>query len=318
MDAAFQLLKQEHEKAMTTLQREREDFEREKKEFEDEKKRMQSITREDDIISLNVGGEKMSCKRSTLCQIQNSLLSSMFNGRWEDKLERDAKGNIFLDWNPYFFRKILNYLRAKRIESPDRPAPFPVVNKDQEEDFSNFLSYLGIQDIIPKCGEIEESFEECFNNISIQEDGKVATHNYTINHGYVLGKNEYSEGTYKFTLKIEHMYNNHWMYVGIIQSETPMNDNSYNLVSSYGWAKNTAQVYINGYCNSGYKNYAGNFVQGDTVHLILNCRSKCLTFSIPNEEKYTLSLLQDGPWRLHINLYGKNDKIRILKVERLS
>jgi hypothetical protein len=40
----------------------------------------------DDVIELNVGGQRMATKRSTLCQIKGSLLASMFGGRW--------KGNI--------------------------------------------------------------------------------------------------------------------------------------------------------------------------------------------------------------------------------
>ena len=35
----------------------------------------------DDVISLNVGSEIMTTTRSTLCQVENSLLASMFSGR---------------------------------------------------------------------------------------------------------------------------------------------------------------------------------------------------------------------------------------------
>ena len=61
---------------------------------------------QDDVIELNVGGEIMATTRSTLCQVEGSLLASMFSGRWEDKLCKDKQRNYFLDLdqpflNPY-------------------------------------------------------------------------------------------------------------------------------------------------------------------------------------------------------------------------
>ena len=35
---------------------------------------------DDDIIHLNVGGQRLSTKRATLCRVQGSLLASMFSG----------------------------------------------------------------------------------------------------------------------------------------------------------------------------------------------------------------------------------------------
>ena len=66
-----------------------------------EKQRMKAVEVSDnDIIHLNVGGHKLTTKRSTLCQVEGSLLASMFSGRWEDSLERDQDGAIFFDFNP--------------------------------------------------------------------------------------------------------------------------------------------------------------------------------------------------------------------------
>lgn len=39
----------------------------------------------------------------------------MFSGRWEDKLERDTDGRVFLDYNPYCFEKILDFLWALQV-----------------------------------------------------------------------------------------------------------------------------------------------------------------------------------------------------------
>ena len=45
-----------------------------------EKQKMKPFeVNDDDIIDLNVGGQKLTTTRSTLCQVEGSLLASMFN-----------------------------------------------------------------------------------------------------------------------------------------------------------------------------------------------------------------------------------------------
>jgi hypothetical protein len=74
----------------------------------------------------------------------------MFSGRWEDSLERDKDGAIFFDFNPQYFLVILDYLRAKKIATPENPAPLPKVAEDQAKSFNNLLEYLGLSDeIVP-------------------------------------------------------------------------------------------------------------------------------------------------------------------------
>jgi hypothetical protein len=117
-----------------------------------EKQRMKAVVVSDnDIIHLNVGGHKLTTKRSTLCQVEGSLLASMFSGRWEDSLERDKDGAIFFDFNPQYFLVILDYLRAKKIATPEIPAPLPNVPDDQAKSFNNPLGYLGLlsDEVVP-------------------------------------------------------------------------------------------------------------------------------------------------------------------------
>jgi len=52
------------------------------------------------IIHLNVGGEKMSTSRATLTLIEGTSLATMFSGKSDDKLMKDADGYIFLDYDP--------------------------------------------------------------------------------------------------------------------------------------------------------------------------------------------------------------------------
>ena len=40
------------------------------------------------------------CCRSLLTLCQESMLAHMFSGRHEDKVDRDASGNVFFDYSP--------------------------------------------------------------------------------------------------------------------------------------------------------------------------------------------------------------------------
>ena len=144
-------VRQHFDSLTTALQNEFKKLESKKKEVEEhesalekEKNQMQSVVADDDIIYLNIGGETMHCSRSTLCQVKGSLLASMFSGRWEDRLKKDKHGNVFLDFNPSCFKVILNYLRAKRIESPPRMAKKPTPPPNEDDNFWNLAHYLGL------------------------------------------------------------------------------------------------------------------------------------------------------------------------------
>ena len=112
-----------------------------------EKESMMKIeVEDDDVISLNIGGTIMAAARSTLCQVEGSLLASMFSGRWEDRLKKDKHGNVFLDFNPDCFKLILNYLRAKKLEKPNSSARKPTPPKEEESNYWNLIDYLGLRD----------------------------------------------------------------------------------------------------------------------------------------------------------------------------
>ncbi len=149
--------------------------------YKAEKLRMKAVeVSDDDIINLNVGGTKMTTKRSTLCQVEGSLFSSMFSGRWETSLARDEDGRIFFDFNPQYFVLILDYLRGKAIATPDNPVPLPKVPDDQVKSFNNLIEYLGLSDeIVLAPIAPPEKFNLHSTGVTLQEGGKVAVHDAT-------------------------------------------------------------------------------------------------------------------------------------------
>ena len=279
-----------------------------------EKKRMKSVMgNNSDIVHLNVGGKRMTTKKSTLCQVEGSLLASMFSGRWEDGLERDKDGCIFFDFNPQYFSLILDYLRAKKIETPENRALLPKIPSEQLKNFNILVGYLDLKEELTST--ITETFKSHSAGITIEENGAVAVHGSAGRHQYVLGENIYEVGGIHWQLKLESFLNNNWMFVGIVKGDTvPLNNSSFGWSGSYGWALgNNSQVYNNGQ-SSNNNSLKNTCKQGDTVKLTLNCATSTLTLVVPSGLQFVHTLPSSTTWRLHVNLNGANDKIRIVSL----
>ena len=284
-----------------------------------EKQRMEAIeVSDDDIIHLNVGGQKFSTTRATLCQVEGSLFATMFNGRWEDRVKRDKDGVVFFDFNLEYFGWILDYLRAKKISSPENPAVLAEVPKNQMKNFNSLLEYLGLSDEILPTSSTEFVHNEKFNwrssGITVQENGKVAV-NDSESHKFVLGENVYQRGIVRFKLKLESFRNNHWIMVGIVKAEfVPNGNSSFSWTGSNGWSLGSnGQVYNKGShtYNDSLKNLSK---QGDTVELALDCDAGKLSLHLPTGQKFQIDIPKFQAWKLHVNMHGANDKIRIVEV----
>ena len=288
-----------------------------------EKQRIEAVNvNDDDLIDLNVGGTKLTTSRSTLCQVQDSLLASMFSGRWEDNIKRDKNGTVFFDFNPQYFILILDYLRAKKIATPENPPPLLKVPEDQIESFRSLLQYLGLSNEISARSKItpSEKFNCCSSGVTLEEGGQVAVHNQTTAHEYVLGENLYSQGTVNLKLKLESFRNNHWMFVGVTkasvnQSLGSVSDRiSCKWSGSYGWSLGSSggTVWKNG-SRIFDQTLVGVSKQGDTVKFILECEAGKLSLHLPTGQKSNIDIPKAGTWRLNVTLHSSNDKIRILE-----
>ena len=280
-----------------------------------EKQRMKAVEVSDnDIIHLNVGGHKLTTKRSTLCQVEGSLLASMFSGRWEDSLERDQDGAIFFDFNPQYFVVILDYLRAKKIATPENPAPLPKVAEDQAKNFNNLLEYLGLSEIVPAEKVPSEKFNQHSSNVvTLQEGGTVAAHGPNYGHSYVLGENIYQQGIVRLKMNLESFKDNYWVLVGIVKADVvPPNNNSYSWRGSYGWALGQhGEVWKDG--SHSIDNALKNLTkQGDTVELVLDCDAGKLSLYLPTGQQFHIEIPKSQTWRLNVDLRDANDKVRII------
>lgn len=69
----------------------------------------------DEVLTLDVAGEIFRVYRSTLQQVEGSVLSTLASGRWPKPTGSPTDGRIFLDCNPRSFQEILDFLRELRI-----------------------------------------------------------------------------------------------------------------------------------------------------------------------------------------------------------
>ena len=282
-----------------------------------ENKRNQLIeVKDDDIIHLNIGGQKFTTERSTLCQVEGSLLAAMFSGRWEVGRKRDQDGAVCFDFNPEYFGVILDYLRAKKITTPENPAKVPTVSEDQETNFKILIEYLGLSDeFFPPVIVPGEKFNLHSPGVIFEEDGKVAVHDGTDGHKYVLGENIYQQGVVDLKLKLESYENIVWMFIGITVGDVVAPDNISNQWSgSYGWA-----LGCDGYQGSWKKGvYSKNKAlanlskKGDEVELVLDCDAAKLSLHVTTGHQFHIDIPKNKTWRLNVNFHGANDKIRIM------
>ena len=286
--------------------------------FNAEKQIMKEIeVNNDDIIQLNVGGQKFTTARFTLRQVNGSLLDTMFSRNWTHGLKRDEDGAIVLDFNPEHFGWILNYLRAKKISTPEKLPVFPKVPHDERKNFKILFKYLGLSDEINlPIVRLSEKFSLRSSQVSLQDDGRVAVHDSTRGHTYVLGENVYQRETIRFKLKLESFHNNHWILVGIVKADVvPKGPLSYSWPGAYGWSLgNNAQLYEDGVETGSGRSWKKLSKQGDTVELVMDCDGGKLSLHLPTGQRYHIVIPKYQSWRLHVNLSEANDKIRIVEV----
>ncbi|CAF1512242.1 unnamed protein product [Adineta steineri] len=102
---------------------------------------------EDDVIELNVGGQRITTSRSTLTAVPKSKLALMFmKNNTNAHKSRDNQGVIFFDYNPDQFKYLLDQLRA--IKRKPQISVYDILieapNIDTRLNFSLMVSDLGL------------------------------------------------------------------------------------------------------------------------------------------------------------------------------
>eukprot|EP00804_Cyclotella_cryptica_P029138 CCRYP_005305-RA/>CCRYP_005305-RA protein AED:0.32 eAED:0.32 QI:309/1/1/1/0.66/0.5/4/823/587 len=106
------------------------------------------VASDDDLVEINAGGKIIVARRSTLTQLKGTRLEALFSGRWDKRLQRDAKGRIFLDVNSICFQAIVDYLNELVISPPNFPSEPPHVESELQHVLVHQLELFGITDDI--------------------------------------------------------------------------------------------------------------------------------------------------------------------------
>ena len=176
-----------------------------------------------------------------------------------NKTDHNGLVTRFDDLISRFKREFSEIIEEDRSKMKAVKAVFPKVPKDEIKNFNILLKHLGLSDEIVLIRPVEVVKDERFymhsSKVSLQENGRVAVHDSTQAHTYVLGVNVYQHGTTRFKLKLESFQNNHWILVGIVKADVvPKGQRSYNWAGAYGWALgNDGQLHEDGsYKGSGH------------------------------------------------------------------
>ena len=266
------------------------------------------MARPRDVIDLNVGGKIIPVKRSTFREVEGSKLAAMVSEETED---RDKNNYIFLDINPDHFAIIVNCLRAKNI-SDDTNVPFPKLNPEEVRPFLELAQQLGLEEQfsfdIPKF-----KLHGPWIGIENKASGSIAKHikpNRPV--GYALS-DVHPRGFIRWSLKIESIKTQ--MFIGVLNADTePYDNRSYDMQGSYGWLLMVGESAIGSAFNDGKKiyNLIADIKQGDTVEVLLNSVSTRLSLVVSPVREYHMFLPNENGWRLHINLFNKDDEIQIV------
>ena len=306
------------------IEKEREKMKAEVEAYNAEKERMETVlVRDDDIIHLDVSGLKLKTNRSTLCQVQGSLLASMFSGRWEDSVQRDQDGAVFLDFNPQHFTVILDYLRLKKIATPENPAPLPNVPEEQLKEFNILVEYLGLSDelmpVMERTGRetvVREKFNLHSKGVTLQESGQVALNGAYQSNGYMLGDHLYNHGKMRIKLRLESFDGKFPMFCGIVKGDIAqqMDALSYRWPDSYGWGigKNPPVVWKDGTFTKDNISSNNLTKTGDTITLVLDCDAGKLSLHLAAGLQFHIDIPKFKTWRLNVYFSGPNHKIRII------
>ena len=91
----------------------------------------------------------LNCVCNISIQADNSMLAAWFSGRWEQCLDRDDQGHIFLDFDPDLFQLVLSALCCyKGCSGPDPKPLVPPLDPIKQEAFADLVRYLALEDFM--------------------------------------------------------------------------------------------------------------------------------------------------------------------------
>ncbi len=241
----------------------------------------------------------------------------MFNGRWEQRLDRDDQGRIFLDFDPYCFQQILFYLRSRNLlSSAEAIAALPEVDPCKKHAYMDLVKFLLLEEFMGYSGGAAfrcVKFEQAGSGVQFMDNGQQAK-------GITAGIScrnlvtSSSLGSVCF-LKCKIHQASSWMFVGVGADLALDGQYNYAASTTYGWGKNDGQ-YV-----KGQKLSCPAFQWGNGEWVLVKAdfpAGKLSMVSTQASTPLTMSLevpanLQDQ-YVFQVILYNCNDQVELLPV----
>ena len=273
-------------------------------------------TDDDPLIQFNVGGTPMTTRRSTLIRIPNTVLALLCISPWSETFARDADGRLFLDCDPVSFQDLLNQLRTW---SPTRKVFDLPKDRQARERFRALCRQLHFDLDLTEGIQRHDKFNKICGHMVLDEKGLAVRHVGSYRHAECRGMNVYAAGIHRITLTIRYQaMDKYSTFIGIIWSASPMQEKSFESPTAYGWG-GQSQVFLKGQpvAIQGFGGYDSDICTNDSVEITLNCQLSLISLLNHRTKKvYEIPVdTQEGcplPWQLHINLYGSDDRVRII------
>jgi len=258
-----------------------------------------------DVIKINVGGRQFTTKRSTITQVENSLLAKMFSGTSGSNEDDEKQDCVFLDLDPDCFAEILIKLREQVITGKKVLWELVPGPSGREKHFVLVLRYLGL--LPPTSQRPILTFACEGSKIKISSNKRTATNEKTA-YSFALGEDILSSGD-SWGLKINHIQSNQWLMLGIIgQVAVPQEKSCYDS-TCYGWA---SPEYIFRQGKSTGDKWPG-FSKGDNVTMMICETDLKMKVQRLGNKTFTIKIPANSRWRVHVNFYGLNDSVELVQ-----
>jgi len=139
------------EQERAAIESDRQQIEEDRKCLEAEKAvMMKNGIGQNSLVGLNFRGEKtVVMKRSVLCQIEGSMLAAMFSGRYEDNLDYDRDGNVYVGYPPSVMVPLMDWLTGRQDVPADAEFPDVKVPEGMGNIWDGAVSFLGFSQFFP-------------------------------------------------------------------------------------------------------------------------------------------------------------------------
>ena len=184
----------------------------------------------------------------------------------------------------------------------------PYISIDKRYVQSSLISNMSVNE--------RDTFDRICGNAHIQDNNQLACHNKALfgSSGEIRERREYRTGIHRIRLKIEELDPCPWFFFGIISKSIPMQENSQNSATAYGWAGYN-EVYVNGQRMKNMNEYKSDYKKEDIIELILDCNRRVLRMiNLRSTKSYEITVGRTQcplPWLIHLNLFHPQTQVRI-------